>query len=83
MLHKIKHYTLIIGTTSAIAVPYGQYWHPIPLEPRTALPSYSGDALPNLDFTDNGFEIGYSDEYRNDMNRLVSSVVKPKRKPKN
>ena len=80
MLERTKRYTLIIGATVAVSVPYGQYFHPIPLEPRSGLPVVYGDALPNLDFIDDGFEQGYSDNYRRNMDKLVASSIKPVRK---
>ena len=62
-------------TMLTIGVLIGQFMHPIPLVKPTALPKYSmNDALP-YDINDSGFEIGYTDQERNDMDNLIKEAI--------
>ena len=62
-------------TMLIIGVLIGQFMHPIPLVKSTALPKYSkNDALP-YDINDSGFEIGYTDQERNDMDNLIKEAI--------
>jgi len=73
---EIKRYSLTICITAIISVTYGQYWQPNPLFLPTALPNAKGDALPNMDFDD---DFGYTQDFRDNMDKLIASSVKPKR----
>lgn len=77
LLRKVYNYTKILLITFISGIIIGQYYCPIPLVKKTALPHFSGDALPDMDFSDDSF--GYTMKDRKDMDKLVASSIKPKR----